>query len=125
MKMNKAKGFTLIEILVVISIISILSSIAAVNVSSRVKLAKDASVKQNLAVLREAVGRYYLMNMKMPSALNDLSGGQVQGIELSWTGANASGKIGYEKKNGEVFLLTDSGTKPVQKDYRGVSYCEY
>ena len=125
MKMKKAGGFTLIEILIVISIISILSSIAAVNISSRVKLAKDAAVKQNLSVLREAVGRYYLMNMKMPLALNDLSGGQVQGIELSWTGANASGKIGYEKKNGEVFLLTPSGTKPVQKDYKGVSYGEY
>jgi len=124
-KMKNARGFTLIEILIVISIISVLSSIAAVNISSRVKLAKDASVKQNLAVLREACGRYYLMNMKMPMSLNDLSGGQVQGIELTWTGANASGKIGYEKKNGEVFLVTVSGTKPLEKDYRGVSYGEY
>ncbi len=125
MKMKMASGFTLIEILIVISIISILSSIAAVNISSRVKLARDAAVKQNLAVLREACGRYYLMNMKMPASLNELSGAQVQGIELSWTGANASGKIGYEKKNGEVFLTTASGTRPVEKDYRGVSYGEY
>ncbi|HNY13789.1 MAG TPA: prepilin-type N-terminal cleavage/methylation domain-containing protein, partial [Candidatus Wallbacteria bacterium] len=88
MKMKMASGFTLIEILIVISIISILSSIAAVNISSRVKLARDAAVKQNLAVLREACGRYYLMNMKMPASLNELSGAQVQGIELSWTGAN-------------------------------------
>ena len=50
--MNKSKGFTIIELIVVIAIIAILASIVLINVSSYINKAKDASVKEAMHTLQ-------------------------------------------------------------------------
>ena len=49
--MNKQKGFTIIELIVVIAIIAILAAIVLVNVTSYINKAKDAAIKSDLAIL--------------------------------------------------------------------------
>jgi len=46
---NKSKGFTIIELLVVVAIIAVLAAIVLVNVTSYINKGKDAAIQGNLA----------------------------------------------------------------------------
>ncbi len=50
-KMNKSKGFTIIELLVVVAIIAVLTGIVLVNVTSYINKGRDASIKGNLSTI--------------------------------------------------------------------------
>jgi len=65
-------GFTLIELLVVMVIISTLLTIAAPRYFHSVERSKEAVLRQNLALMREALDKYYGDNGKYPDALEDL-----------------------------------------------------
>ena len=54
--MEKSKGFTIIELIVVIAIIAILASIVLVNVTSYINKAKDAKIKSDIANIALAMG---------------------------------------------------------------------
>jgi prepilin-type N-terminal cleavage/methylation domain-containing protein len=47
--MNKSKGFTIIELIVVIAIIAVLAAIVMVNVTSYIAKGKDVSIRGNLS----------------------------------------------------------------------------
>ncbi len=47
--MNKSKGFTIIELIVVIAIIAILASIVLVNVTQYISKAHDAAIKSDMS----------------------------------------------------------------------------
>ena len=47
--MNKSKGFTIIELIVVIAIIAVLATIVLVNVTQYINRGKDAAIKGNLS----------------------------------------------------------------------------
>ncbi|MCX6718699.1 MAG: prepilin-type N-terminal cleavage/methylation domain-containing protein [Candidatus Staskawiczbacteria bacterium] len=49
--MNKSKGFTIIELIVVIAIIAVLAAIVLVNVTGYINKGKDAAAQGNLASL--------------------------------------------------------------------------
>src|SRR3989344_1848961 len=49
--MNKSKGFTIIELLVVVAIIAVLTGIVLVNVTSYINKGKDAAIKGNLSTI--------------------------------------------------------------------------
>jgi len=54
--MNKSKGFTIIELIVVIAIIAILAAIVLVNVTVYINKAKDARVKSDLGSIAVGAG---------------------------------------------------------------------
>lgn len=52
--MNKQKGFTIIELIVVIAIIAVLAAIVLINVTTYINKSKDASIKANLHTIQTA-----------------------------------------------------------------------
>jgi general secretion pathway protein G len=67
------RGFTLIELLIVISIIGILVTLAQPYYQRAVTAAKEATLKEDLFILRDVIDQYYADNAKYPPALNDLA----------------------------------------------------
>src|SRR5260370_33518283 len=66
------RGFTLIEMVVVISMILILLAIALPMYNQSVIRAREATLKQNLATLNKVIDQYTLDKQKAPQALDDL-----------------------------------------------------
>ena len=56
---QKSRGFTLVELIIVIIILGILAALAIPQFTSSTTDAKESSLKGNLAVLRTAIGLYY------------------------------------------------------------------
>jgi general secretion pathway protein G len=66
------KGFTLIEVLIVVTMIGILAAILIPQYKYSVLRAKEAVLKENLFQLRDAINKYCLDKKKYPSGLEDL-----------------------------------------------------
>ncbi len=60
--MQKSKGFTIIELLVVVAIIAVLTGIVLVNVTSYINKGKDAAIKANLSTVLTNSAVYYDTN---------------------------------------------------------------
>jgi general secretion pathway protein G len=67
-----AGGFTLIELMIVMLIISILIGMAAVIYDKTVKGAREAVLKQDLTTMRQAIDNYTLDKQQAPQSLDDL-----------------------------------------------------
>ena len=65
-------GFTLIEVLVVMVIITILAGMSIGIYNNSVLRARESSLKQDLFVMREAMDRYYADKNKWPASLQTL-----------------------------------------------------
>src|SRR5271154_1207694 len=65
-------GFTLIELMIVITIIFILIGIAAARYDRSVQRAKEATLKTDLQVMRQAIDNYTLDKEAAPQSLEDL-----------------------------------------------------
>ena len=66
------RGFTLVELLVVISILVILASMGLVQYRNSVLRAREATLKEDLFRMRDAIDQYYADKNKYPSSLDDL-----------------------------------------------------
>jgi general secretion pathway protein G len=66
------RGFTLIEILIVITIIGILITLAQPSYQRAVTSAREATLKENLFILRDVLDQYFADNAKYPAALTEL-----------------------------------------------------
>ena len=71
-KRRPQRGFTLIELMIVIFIIVTLVSIAAPMYSQSVVRAKEAVLRQDLYQLRQAIDQYTLDKLKAPQTLEDV-----------------------------------------------------
>jgi general secretion pathway protein G len=69
---RRERGFTLIEMLIVISIMAILIAIAVPNYQQSVLRAKESVLRQDLFELRSLISQYTLDKQKPPQALDDL-----------------------------------------------------
>jgi general secretion pathway protein G len=69
------RGFTLIEMLIVISIIFILMGMAAGMYSRSIQHAREAVLKKDLQTMREAIDNYTLDKQQAPQSLQDLVDG--------------------------------------------------
>ncbi len=69
---NRNRGFTLIEMLIVISLVMILVAIAVPNYQRSIMRAKESVLKQDLFQLRSLISQYTLDKQKAPQALDDL-----------------------------------------------------
>jgi general secretion pathway protein G len=69
---NRRRGFTLIELMIVISIILILVSVALPAYNQSILRARESVLKQNLFTLRSVISQYTLDKQKAPQSLDDL-----------------------------------------------------
>jgi general secretion pathway protein G len=70
--MRKRNGFTLIEVLIVVTLIVILASVGLATYTNSVRRAREATLKEDLFRMRDAIDQYYADKNKYPSALPDL-----------------------------------------------------
>lgn len=69
---GRGRGFTVIELLIVMSIIGILVSLAVPIYQKSVVRAKESVLKQNLFTLRTVIDNYTYDKSRAPQALQDL-----------------------------------------------------
>jgi len=71
-RQKQNRGFTLIELMIVISLILILVSVALPAYNQSILRARESVLKQNLFSLRSVISQYTLDKQKAPQSLEDL-----------------------------------------------------
>ena len=71
-KRQSESGFTLIELLIVMTIIAILATLAIPRFVGAVKSAREAVLREDLHVMRDAIDSYTMDKQKAPQSLDDL-----------------------------------------------------
>ena len=66
------KGFTLIELMIVITMILILIGIAAQSYEKSIQRSREAVLKHDLQVMRQAIDQYTLDKQAAPQSVDDL-----------------------------------------------------
>src|SRR5436309_229032 len=78
---SRQGGFTLVELIIVIAIISILLSIAVPKYTQSVRQANESVLKQDLFALRRSIDNYTMDKAKAPQSLDELvSAGYLRNI---------------------------------------------
>ena len=71
-RLQRSRGFTLLELMIVIFIIMILASIAVPAYNQSVIQARESVLRSNLSTLRNVISQYTLDKQKAPQSLDDL-----------------------------------------------------
>jgi general secretion pathway protein G len=66
------RGFTLIEVLIVITLVIILASMGLATYTNSVRRSREAVLKEDLFRMRDAIDQYYADKNKYPASLQDL-----------------------------------------------------
>jgi len=69
---SRASGFTLMEMMIVMTLIVILAGIGLSVYGTSVQRSKEAVLKEDLFQMREAIDQYYADKNKYPASLEDL-----------------------------------------------------
>jgi general secretion pathway protein G len=70
--MQRKKGFTLIELMVVMAIIAMLLSIAAPRYFNHLDRAREAALRETLVVMRDAIDKFHGDTSRYPVDLEEL-----------------------------------------------------
>ena len=70
--MKKKLGFTLVELMVVLTVIALLLSVVVPDYVGRMKRAEEAVLQENLAVMRDALDKHYADAGRYPASLDEL-----------------------------------------------------
>jgi general secretion pathway protein G len=120
--LGRRRGFTLIEMLVVILILSILAALIIPRLFSHVSDAKIAKAKADIATLSGLLAQYRLDNDKFPTTEEGLGALTTQPSEAPhWKGPYATKAISLDPwgnpyvyqspgPNGQDFLITSYGS---------------
>jgi general secretion pathway protein G len=70
--MKRKLGFTLVELMVVLTVIALLLSVVVPDYVGRLKRAEEAALQENLTVMRDALDKHYADAGKYPGNLDEL-----------------------------------------------------
>ena len=124
--MKKQKGFTLLELIMVIVIIGILAMLAMPTYFKTVERSRIAEAKKMLGMIRASQLRYYAEHAKFTSSLNDLdievpaSGKFFNFTAVAATTASPTAVIGQADRNSNAQVF---GTYTVQVQVGGNFTC--
>ena len=95
---RRERGFTLIELMIVISMILILVSISIPAYNQSILRAKESVLRQDLFELRSLISQYTLDKQKAPQSLDDLvQAGYIKQIPMDpMTGSNSTWTVDQE-----------------------------
>ena len=95
---RRDRGFTLIELMIVISMILILVSISIPAYNQSILRAKESVLRQDLFELRSLISQYTLDKQKAPQSLDDLvQAGYIKQIPMDpMTGSNSTWTVDQE-----------------------------
>jgi general secretion pathway protein G len=72
-KRNKSEaGFTMIELMIVMAIMAVLTTLAVMSYTVAIKHAREAVLREDLQVMRTAIQSYTMDKEKAPQSLDDL-----------------------------------------------------
>ena len=71
-RLRNIPGFTMIELLIVMTIIVVLASLGMVGYRNSVRRSEEAVLKENLFRMRDAMDQFYADKNKWPSDLSEL-----------------------------------------------------
>jgi general secretion pathway protein G len=79
----RSSGFTLLELMIVISIMMILLAVAVPMYNQSIVQARESVLRSNLSTLRNVISQYTLDKQKAPQSLDDLvTGGYLRQIPV-------------------------------------------
>ena len=89
------RGFTLLEMLIVVALVGIMAGLAVVQFKHTPQKAKEAVLKEDLYILRDIIDQYFTDKGKYPSTLQDLvDAGYIRKIPVDpITGSSESWQI--------------------------------
>jgi general secretion pathway protein G len=116
---RKSRGFTLIELMVVMSIILILVSISVPIYNQSITHAKEAVLRDDLFMLRSLINQYTLDKTKAPQSLEDLvSAGYLKAIPKDpFTNSNST----WTTEQEDVLLSADQTEPGITDVHSGAS----
>jgi general secretion pathway protein G len=101
---GRNRGFTLVEMMVVISILLILLSVAMPIYSHSVTRQREETLRQNLETLNKVIVQYTLDKKKAPKSLSDLvQAGYLKEIPEDITGRNDT----WETEEGDTIMAPE------------------
>lgn len=90
------RGFTLVEVLLVITVILILASIAVPSYRQHVRRARETALRQNLYTLRSTIQAFTLDKQRSPNSLDELvTAGYLGVIPKDITGQRDTWQVEY------------------------------
>lgn len=129
--MNKNKGFTLIEILVVIVIIALVASVVILSVNNVRKKSRDTKRKVDLNAVQVALESYRVKNSSYPTTNSEwwsscTGGNPPSSTQIICKGTNWMPTVGFIPKYISVLpsdpLNSDEATKPDTSNFYGYLY---
>jgi general secretion pathway protein G len=104
LKTARSLGFTLMEMMIVISIMLILMAVALPIYNQSIVRSREAVLRENLFTLRDVISQYTLDKQKAPQSLDDLvQGGYLKIIPKDPTTNEANWEVVQE----DVLLAVD------------------
>ena len=132
---DRSKGFTIIELLVVLSIMGLLAGIVAVRVQRTLQRAKEARLKHDLRVMRDTIEQFKVDQKVYPQDLVELVEAEyLRTVPVDvFTGSDETWEFEFEELDEEALELDSyaqpgivyifSGAEGIDLD--GVAYRDY